>query len=418
MFRDATISLLACVLLLVTVGCAPASFGEAAQTTGTELAARIEVPRALTTGETVPVRFTLTNNADTPLYVLKWYTPLEGIAGKIFRVERDGEVVPYEGILATRAAPSPDDYVLLEPGASAAAEVDLATAYDFSQAGTYTIEFLSPKISDVARTEAEMTPSLDDLGPVQIAANTVTVEIDGSGASSGRWRPAEAEDLVRDYLQSRRPDLSPDFPLPMPELPVPEVWEHLPAQIFRVTDGPFAGETFLIHDESVLRLGTAVGGNGVTSIRVADLDQDGSAELLFSYSFGCGIHQSRIAMYAPALAEDRVFEAEIAYLGDVGLVKEAMSDVVVRVVESDDESLILRYTDTLGHLTIEKGEGGVRLVLQIAEDLPDDVRQNLIRRRAQGDSCAWERPSLTCWRKAGTWKMGPVSAPVGEQATN
>jgi hypothetical protein len=225
---------------------------------------------------------------------------------------------------------------------------------------------------------------LDELGPVEMPANTVSVAVDPAGPASERWTPQEAETLVREDLHDQNADLAPDVPLPLEELPVPEVWEQLDVQIFRVTSGPFARETFLIDDETVLGLGTAFGGKGVTSIRVADLDQDGSAELLFTYSFGSGIHQSRIGMVAPAYAKDRIYEAEIAYLGDVGLVQEDTSRVVVRVVESDDEDLILRYTDTLGHLTIQKRGDEVDLVLRLAEDIPDDVRKNLL--QATGES--------------------------------
>jgi len=412
MFRDAKISLLVWVPLLVAVGCGPVLSSEAGETTETDLTATIEAPAALTTGETMPLRFTLTNNADTKLYVLKWYTPLEGIAGKIFRVERNDQVVPYGGILATRAAPSPDNYVLLEPGASASADVDLATAYDFSQAGTYTIEFLSPQISHVARSQEKMATSLDDLGPVEMPASTVTVEIDGTGALPDRHRPEEVEETVRDYLRREHPNLSPDVILQMQELPAPEVWEHLPVQILRVTDGPFARETFLIHDATVLRMGTAVGGQGVTSMRVSDLDGDGSAELLFTYSFGSGIHQSRIAMYAPAYAEDRIYEAGTTYLGDVGLVKEDESRVAVRVVESEQDSLVLRYAETVGHLTIQQHGDDVGLVLQVAEDLPDDLRQNMIQKSTEGGEAAypgWEKYVNTdygfAFRYPATWML-------------
>ena len=178
MFKRVAISLLVCLALLtIAVGCAPTPSGETIEPPETELEATIEVPATLSSGEAVNLRFTLINNTDTRLYVLKWYTPLEGIAGKIFRVERDGQVIPYQGILAKRAAPPPEAYVLLEPGESVSAEVDLATAYDFSKAGEYTIEFLSPSISHVARTEAEMAKTVDDLKPVQIPSNTVTVQI-------------------------------------------------------------------------------------------------------------------------------------------------------------------------------------------------------------------------------------------------
>ena len=121
--------------------------------------------------------FNLINHAAHSLYVLNWYTPLEGIAGEIFQVRRDGRLLPYQGILAMRAAPRPEDYVYLVPGASPTAVVDLAQAYDFSQPGTYTIRFISPRISHVARTEAEFAETVDDLGPVPMPSNAVTVTI-------------------------------------------------------------------------------------------------------------------------------------------------------------------------------------------------------------------------------------------------
>jgi len=106
-----------------------------------ELRATLEAPASLASGEVVTVKFTLTNNTAERLYVLKWFTPLEGLAGKIFRVERDGEAIPYGGILAKRGAPLPDEYILIDPGTPVSAEVDLATAYDFSRAGDYTFRF-------------------------------------------------------------------------------------------------------------------------------------------------------------------------------------------------------------------------------------------------------------------------------------
>ncbi len=199
MFKRVTISLLVCLALLTTaVGCAPTSSGEAAESPETNLEATVEVPATLTSGDVVKLRFTLTNNTDTRLYILKWYTPLEGIMGKIFRVERDGQVIPYQGILATRVAPTAEAYVLLEPGESVSAEVDLATAYDFSQAGEYTIEFLSPSISHVARTKSEMAKSLDDLRPVQIRSNRVTVKIASTAGTPSTDAPRSTLTLPGD----------------------------------------------------------------------------------------------------------------------------------------------------------------------------------------------------------------------------
>lgn len=148
-----------------------------------QLGAVLEMPQTLPNGAQVELTFTLTNYAAHPLYVLKWYTPLEGVAGEIFRVERNGQMLPYQGILAMRGDPGPEDYILLQPGGSAAATVNLADAYDFSQAGSYTIKFISPRISHVARTKAGMARTVNELGPVKILSNTVTVTV-GTGDGS------------------------------------------------------------------------------------------------------------------------------------------------------------------------------------------------------------------------------------------
>jgi hypothetical protein len=153
------------------------------ETPKSELSATLEVPSHLPTGETVVLTFTLTNHSEVDLYVLKWFTPLEGLGGEIFRVKRDGQVIPYEGPLAERADPTPDAYVFLEAGASVSATVDLARAYDFSERGGYTIAFISPRISHVARSEGEMATSVDDLGPVAMPSNQVTVTITADLAS-------------------------------------------------------------------------------------------------------------------------------------------------------------------------------------------------------------------------------------------
>jgi len=141
------------------------------------LVAQLEVAEYLSVGEEVRIIFTLTNTSDTPLYILKWYTPLEGIAGEIFQVTRDGQKVPYKGILAYRDAPSPEDYFLLHPDESVEAYGHFGPSYDFSIPGKYEIKFLSPRISHIAYKEEEFAGSLDELGPVQIPSNTVTLEI-------------------------------------------------------------------------------------------------------------------------------------------------------------------------------------------------------------------------------------------------
>jgi Tol biopolymer transport system component len=342
--------------------------------------ASIEVLEVSPNGDTVKLGFTLTNNTDYSLYILEWYTPLEGVFGEIFRVVRDGQAVPYQGILASRAAPYPEDYVYLMPGESAYSEVDLAEVYDFSQSGTYTIEFISPWISHISTNKVGMAKTMDELHPVQMPSNPVTIKIGDSSAETTSQvlptatpRPVlsrEAVDLIQSYLRI-------DEPLSLKDLTKDEIWSNLRVQIFRIRDGPYAKESFLVHNKIVVPIGAAYGGQGLTSLEMGDLDGDGIAELLFTSSFGSGIHQSRISMYAPAYEQYGVVGAEFGYLGDIGLFKLSENEIGVRVVEADSSDLRIRYLDTLGYLNIEQDSGRPSLVLEVLPDLPDEIMQRL-----------------------------------------
>jgi len=145
--------------------------------------ASLDILSQVPSGENVPLQFTLVNESDARLYLLRWYTPLEGIAGEILIVKYDGKLLPYRGILATRVPPTPDDYVALDAGASVSVVVDLSEGYDLSEPGEYTVKFLSPRISHVARSEAEMATTMEELGPVQIPANEISFDISGGQAA-------------------------------------------------------------------------------------------------------------------------------------------------------------------------------------------------------------------------------------------
>ena len=146
------------------------------------LIATVEAQESLPTGEVVKVRFTLTNFSSEGFFVLKWFTPLEGLAGDTFRVQRDGVDLPYLGKLVNRGPPIPADYVWIEAGGSISAEVDLAEGYDFSVAGQYALQFQSPRLSHTAKTSGEQADSVDALVMIQIPSEPVSVTI---GKQSG-----------------------------------------------------------------------------------------------------------------------------------------------------------------------------------------------------------------------------------------
>ncbi|MDQ3902371.1 MAG: M35 family metallo-endopeptidase, partial [Thermoproteota archaeon] len=101
------------------------------------------------------VRFTLTNNSDETICVLKWNTPLEGINNNIFRIEKDGKVAVYLGKLVKRGTPRPEDYATIEPRSSVSSEVDLLESYDISEPGVYDVTYVG-RILDIGTERPEI----------------------------------------------------------------------------------------------------------------------------------------------------------------------------------------------------------------------------------------------------------------------
>jgi hypothetical protein len=125
--------------------------GESAPVTETQaasatLSCQLSVTGALQPGQPVTVELTLHNGLATPVEVLRYFTPFEGILGEIFDVRRQGEPVPYEGPMVKRAAPGDDDWLALPAGQELSASVDLAEAWDLSRPGKYELQ-LSNSIS-------------------------------------------------------------------------------------------------------------------------------------------------------------------------------------------------------------------------------------------------------------------------------
>lgn len=113
---------------------------------------QLESKESFRLDEPATIRFTVRDGGDKALYVLMWYTPLEGMKGEIFKVLRDNEELPYEGRMVKRGDPRAEDYIRIEPQDSASATVDLSLGFDVSKPGNYRVEFIK-KIYDVIVAE-------------------------------------------------------------------------------------------------------------------------------------------------------------------------------------------------------------------------------------------------------------------------
>ncbi len=70
-------------------------------------------------------------------------------------------------------------------------------------------------------------------------------------------------------------------------------------------------ESFLMYENRIYALGTGFGGYGLTSLALADINDDGKQELYFTFSYGSGIHRSQVGYFDPARYEVIIFEDSI-----------------------------------------------------------------------------------------------------------
>ena len=113
-------------------------------------------------GDGVWIDVTYTNTSAQPSTILKRDTPVNGLEAPLFDVLFQGQPVDYIGKLVKRGAPTPGDYLTLQPSQSLTFRVNLAKSYSFTETGPYTVGYTMPGAN--AKT---------------LRSNQVTVEVEG-----------------------------------------------------------------------------------------------------------------------------------------------------------------------------------------------------------------------------------------------
>ncbi len=72
-----------------------------------------------------------------------------------------------------------------------------------------------------------------------------------------------------------------------------EVKKEIGCQIFRL-NGEYS--TYVVNNSKVFTIGFGFGGFGITSIKTCDFDRDGQRDLIYTYSWGSGLHRSNIGI--------------------------------------------------------------------------------------------------------------------------
>lgn len=284
------------------------------------------------------------------------------------------ESLDEERVISYRTHEGQETYALeLEPGRYVAYA---RLPEDILQGGMYSRAVLCGL--EVDCTDHDLVPVL-----IETREETSGVDLCDWYAEPGEapLPPGKVESLIAGKLREDHPDLDPEYLPVVEELTTMggEVIVQVSARIFRIVEEPFLNETFLITQNSiVLQLGSAVGGMGVSSLALGDTDGDGRSELYYTYSFGSGIHQSAIGVYAPAYDPQKTYPADLGYRGDLMLFSEEVDRVGVRAVEGDPETKTIRYQETLGELSLEKNGLEPELKLILAEDLSEEVLESLV----------------------------------------
>ncbi len=174
------------------------------------------------------------------------------------------------------------------------------------------------------------------------------------------------ERLVREAVHRANPNMNPEAVFPVREITPEPVWLELGLQVFQVTEQATTQqhETFVVRGQEVVHIASGIGGMGVESLLAADLDGDGSAELVFSYSWGSGIHRSQVGALVrrgDALSE---LTADWAFRGDVEL-------------ERDPRGAVYVCADgvRLGQVALEQDA----LRVLVRPDLPETLQQKVWR---------------------------------------
>ncbi len=121
---------------------------------------------ALGKRDEVLVTVTLTNTGAAPERILKARTPFGPAEFALFDVTRDGQPVHYLGREVKRPVPRESDYLVLAPGESRSARVELSRSYDMAATGAYAVRY-----------RGAATPASAQAGA--LVSNTAAIFIEG-----------------------------------------------------------------------------------------------------------------------------------------------------------------------------------------------------------------------------------------------
>ena len=119
------------------------------QVTEKGLYAKMYIQENIKAGDSVALRFTVFNPADTAQQFCKWHTPFEPLISKYLDItDEKGEEVAYKGAMAKRIMPPPASaYLKVNAGDSLSVSVDLLKGYAISKPAKYKVVYVGQNMS-------------------------------------------------------------------------------------------------------------------------------------------------------------------------------------------------------------------------------------------------------------------------------
>ncbi|MDE6111262.1 MAG: hypothetical protein K2F65_05030 [Eubacterium sp.] len=123
---------------------------------------------------------------------------------------------------------------------------------------------------------------------------------------TGHCSKDNVAEFISVFCKQKSEDLSADFILDEEHcynVTPDRILEETSAQIFKFSD---SCATYIYLDNQVYPLGVWFGGYGFVNAVPCDFDHDGNTDILYTYSWGSGLHRSLVAVFNTQTMEDMV----------------------------------------------------------------------------------------------------------------
>ena len=108
---------------------------------------------------------------------------------------------------------------------------------------------------------------------------------------------------------------------------------------FEIFKSVSSTDSFIMYDGEVYSVGICFGGFGVTSMALADLNQDGAYELYYTFSFGSGVHALSIGYFDPVKKEVTILDCPLQlHLHELMLTVNESGDLCVNLAVIAEET--------------------------------------------------------------------------------